>query len=116
MKSYKELTAYQKGYELTLQVYRVTITFPREEIYGLISQMRRSAVSIPCNIAEGYRRRSRKEYLQFLYIASGSCAELETLLSLAQDLKMITGDESKKLYELQEDVSRLLSGLIASLK
>ncbi len=72
IQSYKDLIVYQKGYKLALEIYRVTKKFPKEEIFGLVSQMRRSAVSIPCNIAEGYRRNHRKEYIQFLYIASGS--------------------------------------------
>jgi four helix bundle protein len=84
LESYKELIAYQKSYQLTLQVYEITKKFPKEEIYGIISQMRRCAVSIPCNIAEGYRRGHRKEYIQFLYVAYGSCSELETLLSLSK--------------------------------
>jgi 23S rRNA-intervening sequence protein len=82
MESYKDLlTAYQKAYDLVLRVYEATNSYPRKEIYGLVSQMRRSAVSLPCNIAEGYRWRSRKEYVQFLHIALGSCSELETLLA-----------------------------------
>ena len=66
MNSYKDLVAYQKAYELSLHIYRVTRTYPKGEIYGPVSQMRRSAVSIPCNIAEGYRRGHRKEYIRFL--------------------------------------------------
>ena len=89
IKSYKDLIAYQKGYKLALEIYKITKNYPKEEIYGLISQMRRSAVSIPCNIAEGYRRGHRKEYLQFLHMAYGSCSELETLLSLSRDLGYI---------------------------
>ncbi len=114
MKSYKELVAYQKAYELALGTYQVTRNYPKEEIYGLVSQMRRSAVSIPCNIAEGYRR-SRKEYVRFLHIAFGSCSELETLLSLSRDLEFIDEKKSRSLYQLQEEVSRLLNGLINSL-
>jgi four helix bundle protein len=116
MNSYKDLIVYQKAYELSLHIYRVTKTYPKEEIYGLVSQMRRSAVSIPCNIAEGYRRGHRKEYLQFLYISLGSCSELETLLSLSRDLKMLDAEKFESIYTLQEEVSRLLTGLIASLK
>ena len=116
MNSYKDLVAYQKAYELSLHIYRVTRTYPKEEIYGLVSQMRRSAVSIPCNIAEGYRRGHRKEYIQFLYISLGSCSELETLLSLSRDLKMLDADEFQNINALQEEGSRLLTGLIASLK
>jgi len=115
VQSYKDLIVYQKAYKLALEIYRITKNYPKEEIYGLISQMRRSAVSIPCNIAEGYRRGHRKEYIQFLYMANGSCGELETLLSLSYDLAMIDRDTFEKLYPMQEEVSRLLRGLIISL-
>ena len=115
MKSYKELTVYQKAYELSLQVYKTTGKFPTEEKFGLVSQMRRATVSIPCNIAEGYRRRGRKEYIQFLHIALGSCGELETLLSLSNDLKLLEDSNFNALYILQEDVSKMLYKLINSL-
>lgn len=115
MQSYKDLIVYQKGYKLALETYQTTKNYPREEIYGLTSQMRRSAVSIPCNVAEGYRRGHRKEYIQFLYVAHGSCSELETLLSLSYDLKLINKEIFDKLYQLQEEVSKLLKGLIVSL-
>lgn len=115
IKSYKDLVVYQKGYELSLRVYQVTYAFPSEEKFGLISQMRRAVVSIPCNIAEGYRRRGRKEYIQFLHVALGSCSELETLLSLSKDLKMIDPENFDALYSLQEEISKMLSSLIDSL-
>jgi four helix bundle protein len=115
MESYRDLVVYQKAYRLSLAIYQVTRGYPKEEVYGLVSQMRRSAVSIPCNIAEGYRRGHRGEYLQFLHIAYGSCGELETLLSLSNDLALIDKATFETLYQLQEEVSRLLRGLIASL-
>lgn len=115
LNSYKDLIVYQKGYNLSLHVYRITKLFPKDEKYGLVSQMRRSSVSIPCNIAEGYSRKNINEYIQFLYIAYGSCSELETLLSLSKDLKYIDNDGFSKLYEFQEEVSKLLNGLIKSL-
>ncbi|HBH87856.1 MAG TPA: four helix bundle protein [Syntrophaceae bacterium] len=115
LNSYKDLIVYQKGYSLSLKIYKVTIDYPHDERFGLISQMRRSAVSIPCNIAEGYSRKNIKEYLQFLYIAYGSCSELETLLSLSKDLGLLNSDKYTKLYGLQEEVSKLLNGLIKSL-
>jgi four helix bundle protein len=115
LKSYKDLIVYQKGYNLSLDIYRITKPYPKDEKYGLVSQMRRSAVSIPCNIAEGYSRKNIKEYIQFLYISYGSCSELETLLSLSKDLEYIDDDSFLKLYELQEEVSKLLNGLIKSL-
>jgi four helix bundle protein len=115
IRSYKDLIVYQKSYRLAVEVYKVTQYYPKEEIYGLISQMRRSAVSISCNIAEGYRRGHRKEYLQFLHMAYGSCSELETLLSLSNDLGFVEKGNFEMIYYLQEEVSRLLNGLILSL-
>jgi len=115
VQSYKDLIVYQKAYKLALEIYRITKNYPKEEVYGLVSQMRRSSVSIPCNIAEGYRRGHRKEYIQFLHMAHGSCGELGTLLSLSYDLAMIDRDTFEKLYPMQEEVSRLLRGLILSL-
>ena len=108
VQSYKDLIVYQKAYKLALEIYRITKNYPKEEVYGLVSQMRRSSVSIPCNIAEGYRRGHRKEYIQFLHMAHGSCGESETLLSLSYDLAMIDRDTFEKLYPMQEEVSRLL--------
>ena len=112
LKSYKDLIGYQKGYNLSLQIYKVTKEYPQDEKYGLISQMRRSAVSIPCNIAEGYSRKNIKEYLQFLHVAYGSCSELETLLSLSRDLGLLDSERYLKIYELHEEVSKILNGLI----
>jgi four helix bundle protein len=113
--SYKDLIVYQKSYHLSLEVYRVTKKFPSSEIYGLVSQMRRSAISIPCNISEGYRRGHRKEYIQFLYMAQGSCGELETLISLSKDLGFLDEQTFENLYQPQDEISRLLRGLISSL-
>ena len=115
MQSYKELFVYQKGYQLSWEIYRVTNNFPQEELYGIVSQMRRAAISIPCNVAEGYRRGHRKEYIQFLYIAQGSCGELETLLSLSKDLRFLDEQTFNNLYQSQDEISRLLRGLIFSL-
>jgi len=116
IQSYRDLIAYQKAYQLTLDVYKTTKTFPREELFGLVSQMRRSAVSIPCNISEGYCRNHRKEYLQFLNIALGSCGELETLLSLSRDLGYLSQSEFENLYGSRAEVSRILWRLADSLK
>ena len=83
MKSYRELRVWQGGTELAVTIYRLTSEFPREEIYGLTSQMRRSAVGVPSNIAEGYAREHTREYLNFLSIAQGSLSELDTQLEIA---------------------------------
>ncbi len=88
-KSFKDLIVWQKSYKLVLEVYKATGGFPKFEIYGLSQQMRRSAVSIPSNIAEGYGRRHKAEYNHFLSIAYGSLLELETQFLLASDLKYL---------------------------
>ena len=99
--------------DLAAQVYPLTARFPKEELYGLTSQIRRSAVSIPSNIAEGAARHSRKEFIQFLHIASGSVAELETQLFLALRLGFISGDS---IISHSEEVGKLPLGLLRSLK
>jgi four helix bundle protein len=115
VKSYKELIAYQKSYELVLFIYRITGSFPKEEVYGLTSQIRRAAVSIPSNIAEGYMRGS-KEYLQFLKIALGSAAELETQLSLSKDLGYSSDNDFQETQALNEEVIKLLKSYIGKMR
>jgi len=86
LKNYKELKVWQKSYKLCLEIYRITAKFPKEERYGLTSQIRRSVVSIPSNIAEGYGRKTTRDYIRMLYISYGSICELETQILLAGDL------------------------------
>ncbi len=115
LKNFKELNVWQKAYQLCLEIYKVTKKFPKEEIYGLTSQIRRSAVSIPSNMAEGYGRKTTGEYIQSLYIAYGSHCELEPQILLSGDLGLI---EKESLLTLQKeigDVERMLKGLIKSL-
>ena len=114
IKSYKDLLAYQKGYELVKMLYALTKEFPPSEKFGIVTQIRRAAISIPSNIAEGYMRGS-KEYIQFLKIALGSCAELETQLSLSKDLKFCDCTAIAKAYVLNEEVIKLLRTYIAKL-
>jgi len=109
--SHKELTAYQKAYQLVLLIYEMTGKFPKIEMYGLANQMRRCAVSIPSNIAEGYMRGS-KEYIQFLKIALGSAAELETQLSLSKDLGFTSVETFEEVHHLNEEVIKLLRSYI----
>ena len=116
MKNYKDLIVYQKAYKLALEIYRITRKFPTEEMYGLTAQMRRAAVSMPSNIAEGYRRGSRKEYVQFLRIAFGSYGELETQISLSVDLKLLSKEDRDSIAGLVDDIGGLLTNLIRSLK
>ena len=115
VRDYKELIAYEKSYELVLQIYQLTASFPREELYGLTSQIRRAAVSIPSNIAEGYMRGSR-EYVQYLKIALGSTAEVETQLSLSKDLGFCTENDFLGILSLNKEVLRLLTSYISSLQ
>ncbi len=115
MKShYKNLLVWQKAIALVTQVYVVTRLFPREELYGLTSQIRRAAVSVPSNIAEGQARFTPGEFRQFLGIARGSLAELETQLIIAEKLGYLT--ESGPIFEQLVEIGRMLSGLLASLK
>ena len=115
LKNYKELKVWQKTYQLCLEIYRVTKKFPREEIYGLTSQIRRSAVSVPSNIAEGYGRKTKGEYIQSLYIAYGSNCELETQILLSGDLAYIEAQNFERLQREVEDIERMLKALIKSL-
>lgn len=104
-KSFEDLIVWQRAHRLVLEVYSITRTFPRHETYGLVAQLQRSAVSVPANVAEGFRRRGKADKLRFLNIAQGSLAESRYYLLLAQDLGYATTDPVKK--ELEE-VSRLL--------
>ena len=116
LKNYKELKVWQKSYQLCLEMYKATKTFPKNEGFGLTSQMRRATLSIPSNIAEGYGRKTTPEYLRFLYIAYGSTCELETQLLLSGDLGYLN---KEKVSELQRDigeVERMLKALIKSLE
>ena len=93
LKNYKDLNVWQKAYKLCLEIYRITTKFPKEEKYGLTSQIRRSAVSIPSNIAEGYGRKTTLDYIRLLYISYGSVCELETQILLAGDLDLIKNND-----------------------
>ena len=115
MSYYKDLVVWQKSYKLTLEVYATSKSFPKEEIFGITSQMRRSAVSIPSNIAEGNSRGSKKEYIQFLRIALGSSAELETQLLLCKDLGLIPEVDYSRMNTLLSEVIKMLSALIKKL-
>jgi len=116
MQTYKELVVWQQSMVLVSEVYRVTKFFPREEIYGLTSQLRRSAVSVPSNIAEGQGRASRGEFVQFLCHARGSLFEVETQLIIAGELGYLGEDDQTKITQKLTRVARLLNGLISSLR
>ncbi|MEN9464611.1 MAG: hypothetical protein RL217_792 [Pseudomonadota bacterium] len=114
MRKYQELDAWQHAMELSVAIYHLTANFPDNERYGLVSQMRRAAVSVPSNIAEGHGRDSELEFKRFLLIARGSLAELETQWLLAQRIGLAGFDE--QLNELMQRVFSLLNGLINYLK
>ena len=116
LKNYKELKVWQKSYELCLKIYTITAKFPREEIYGLTSQIRRSVVSIPSNIAEGYGRKTTLDYIRMLYISYGSVCELETQILLAGDLDLIEKSELGILKKDIAEIERMLRALIKSLE
>ncbi|MGV3492627.1 MAG: four helix bundle protein [Ramlibacter sp.] len=111
VKSYKDLVVWQKAMDMTSLVYRVTAELPADERFGLISQARRAAVSVPANLAEGHRRSSTKDYLRFVSIAAGSLAELETLVELAVRLYSIQSSFLEELVSSQEEVGRMIRGL-----
>ena len=116
LKNYKELKVWQKSYQLCLEIYKITKGFPKEETYGLTSQIRRAAVSVPSNMAEGYGRKTTPEYIQYLYIAYGSNCELETQASLSGDLGYIEAVKLEKLQDGIGEVERMLKALIKSLE
>jgi four helix bundle protein len=116
LKSYRDLLVWQKGIDLVVVAYKATASFPKSEIYGLTSQLRRAATSIPANIAEGYGRGSRKEYLQFLQIAQGSLKELETHVIIAEKLFYLTPLQTKRLLDETAELGRMLGSLIRKLK
>lgn len=115
MQSYKELIVWQKSIQLVTEIYKLTEKFPKSEMFGLTSQMRRCAVSIPANLAEGYGRKHRTEYTQFVRIAFGSGTELETHLIIAQNIGFTTAEEAKKVGLLLDEVMRMLNKLSSAL-
>lgn len=108
---FKDLRVWQRSHALVLEVYRLTESFPHEERFGLVSQLRRAAVSVPTNIAEGSKRRGSQEYARFLNIAEGSRAESEYLLLLSGDLGYLTAEVTEPLFAEIEEIARMLYGL-----
>lgn len=116
LNNYKELKVWRKSYRLCLEIYKHTKEFPNEERYGLTSQLRRSAVSIPSNIAEGYGRKTTADYIRSLYIAYGSVCELETQIILSGDLNYVNEGNLSKIKDGISEVERMLKALIKSLE
>ncbi len=114
--SYQDLIVWQKAMDFVVFCYEISAKFPSSENFGLTSQLRRSAVSIPSNIAEGYGRNSRGEYIQFLGVANGSLKESETQIIVASRLKYITSEQLAEGMERTTELGKMLRGLISSLK
>ena len=108
IKNFKDLKIWQKGMELAKEVYLITDVFPSKETYGIVSQMRRAVVSIPSNIAEGFMRRHNKEYKQFLYIALGSLAELETQIILSEQLDFLKNKQSENIQSNINELNKMI--------
>jgi four helix bundle protein len=111
IKSYRDLLVWQKAMDLVVESYQLAKKLPHDELYGLVSQLRRAAVSVPANIAEGHGRRRLGDYLHHLSIASGSLTELETHLLIAVRLGYLQADEIKRVWEMATEVGRMLTGL-----
>jgi four helix bundle protein len=114
--SFRDLRVWQEAMKLTAATYRKTADFPKHEVYGLSQQMRRAAVSIPSNIAEGKGHRSDKEFTHFLFHARGSLLELQTQILIAEELQYLSKEHGQDLLLMAENIGRALSGLINSLQ
>ena len=115
IKHYKDLIVWQKAIKMVLLVYKATKSFPKDELYGLTSQLRRAAVSVPSNISEGQARRSSREFRRFLTIAKGSMAEIETQLIIAEKLNFLQESHTKEIMTIHDEISKMLSALISKL-
>ena len=115
IRNFRDLDIWKKGIEIVKDVYGTVNQFPKQELYGLAAQMQRCSVSIASNIAEGFNRFHNKEYKQFLYVALGSCAELETQIEIATELKYLNEERKFFLLEKLDHESRMLNSLIKKL-
>jgi four helix bundle protein len=116
MSHFRKILVWQKSISLVTKIYKSTSYFPKEEIFGLTSQIRRSSISIPSNIAEGAGRESTKDFLRFLYISMGSIFEMQTQLEIAKNITYIKEEEFNHLYEDSREIERMLVSLIRKLK
>lgn len=116
IQSYKDLDVWKKSVALVTEIYQASSEFPKEEVYGLTSQIRRAAVSIPSNIAEGRGKRSTRDFIRFLNIAYGSLCEVETQLVIAANLGLLALDKLDSLTTSTSEIARMLNGLVTSLE
>jgi four helix bundle protein len=116
MKDFRQLKVWEKSHQLALAVYKETKKFPKEELYGLTSQIRRASMSVPTNIAEGCGRNTDKDFARFIQVSMGSASETEYQLILARDLEFISQDSYEKLHNNVEEVKRMLASLLKTLR
>jgi four helix bundle protein len=116
MKDFRQLKVWEKSHQLALAIYKATKAFPKEELYGLTSQIRRASMSIPTNIAEGCGRNTDREFARFLQIAMGSASETEYQLILARDLDFLPNDSYEQLHNEVEEIKRMLASLLKTLR
>jgi four helix bundle protein len=116
MKTFRDLKVWQKSMIVVRHIYKYTQKYPRDELFGLTTQTRRCAISIPCNMAEGYSRRSTKDYIRFLNISMGSLYELITLIEIAHSIQIINANSCEALNELIREIERMLSSLIKKIQ
>jgi four helix bundle protein len=115
IKSFRDLIIWQRGINLVKEVYEETRNFPKQELYGLTSQIRRSAISIPSNVSEGHTRQHRAEFRQFLSMALGSLAELETQIIISRELNYISSEKSEKVIDQIDSLGKMIRGLMKKL-
>ena len=116
VRTFKDLDVWQKSYLLCLKIYKISRAFSTEEKFGLISQVRRAAISVPSNIAEGFGRKTTREYIYFLYVAYGSLCELETQIYISRDLRYLSNDKCGEMEKILKDIAKMLQSLIKVLK
>lgn len=116
IKTYRDLLIWQKSMALVSEVYKLTKSFPNEEMFGLSAQLRKASVSVPSNIAEGYGRNSTKDYVRFLHIAIGSLYEIQTQIEIAFELKYLPSEDFTRLDKLMKEIERMISSLLRKLK
>jgi four helix bundle protein len=116
IRTFKDLIVWRKAFDLVVEIYRLTCEFPKHELYGLSSELRKTSRSILCNIAEGHKRKSTREYIHFLRISAGSAAELESQILLSERLNYLQENAAERIRNLLFEIERMLDALIRSLK
>ena len=115
MTGYRGLKVYEASYGISIEIYKMTGGYPKDEEYGMSNQMRRAAISIPMNIAEGYgKKESKAEFKRYLMMAKGSCNEMQVLMDISRDVGYITEEEHDSKWERYDEIARMLNGLIKS--